>query len=112
MTVYFRCSRRHHYPYDPNDPDNNKVSKLNAQLGKVIGPSKVLAVNRAESIDVSTQYWYQEEPGESPIDNLSEILAGVILNLTGAGIGVIPSGPEQGLALLAPLGVNNVKGSA
>ena len=82
------------------------INKLNAQQGKIIGPSKVMAVKRSELLDVSTQYWYNEELGETVIDDLSEIMAGVLLNLTGAGIGVIPSGPEQGLAL-----INNVSGS-
>jgi len=38
-------------------------------------------------------------------------MAGVLLNLTGTGIGVIPSGTEQGLALLVPMGINNVSGT-
>jgi hypothetical protein len=32
------------YPYDPNDPDNQKVTELSALTGKIIGPAKVISI--------------------------------------------------------------------
>jgi RHS repeat-associated protein len=93
------------YPYDPYDPDNAKVSELTAQTGKIIGPAKMIQVVAGEKIDLSTQYWYTEEAGD-PLTTLSEIIAGTLLNMTTASIGVMPSGTEQGMGLL-----NNVTSS-
>jgi RHS repeat-associated protein len=65
-----------------------------------------MAINKGEQIDVSTHYWYQALPSENPLSSLTEILAGVILNLATASSGIIPSGPETGMAL-----INNVNGA-
>ncbi len=92
------------YPYDPADPTSQKVSELNSLSGKVIGPAKVLAIEAGETIDLSAKYWYTEAPGD-PLTSVAEILAGTLLNLGAASGGIIPSGPETGMALL-----NNVSG--
>lgn len=93
------------YPYDSEDPYNLMVSELSSFTGKVMGPAKVMEVKQGERIDLSTKYWYQESPGE-PLDDITEILAGTIFNLSSASVGVIPTGPEMGMALL-----NNVNGN-
>jgi RHS repeat-associated protein len=92
------------YPYDPADPTSQKVSELNSLSGKVIGPAKVLSIEAGETIDLSAKYWYTEAPGD-PLTSVAEILAGTLLNLGAASGGIIPSGPETGMALL-----NNVSG--
>lgn len=92
------------YPYDPNDPENLKVTELSSYTGKVIGPAKVMVVKDGETIDISVNYWYTEAPGD-PITNVAEIIAGTLLNLGSASTGIIPEGPETGMALL-----NNVSG--
>ena len=94
------------YPYDPSDPDNEMVADLNAFTGRIIGPSKLMSVRQGETIDVSTNYWYHQLPGEDPITDITEILAGILLNMGAASNGVIPTGPEAGMALL-----NNVNGT-
>jgi len=94
------------YPYDPSDPDNEMVAELNAYTGRIIGPSKLMSVREGETIDLSTNYWYHELPGENPISDLTEILAGILLNMGAASSGIIPAGPEAGMALL-----NNVNGT-
>jgi RHS repeat-associated protein len=92
------------YPYDPADPNNQKVSELSKLTGKIIGPAKVIAVKKGEKVDLSTKYWYTEAPG-APLTDLTEILAGTLFNLGMASAGIIPNGPEAGMALL-----NNVSG--
>jgi hypothetical protein len=92
------------YPYDPQDPNNAMVAELNALNGKVMGPSKVMSVKEGETIELSTNYWYTEGPSETPLYNLTEILAGVLLNLGTAGTGIIPSGAESALAALNNVG--------
>ncbi len=72
--------------------------------GKIIGPAKGMVVKKGEKIDLSTKYWYTEVPGE-PLTSIAEILAGTLLNLSAASSGIIPGGPEMGMALL-----NNVSG--
>jgi RHS repeat-associated protein len=94
------------YPYDPSDPDNEMVADLNAFTGRIIGPSKLMSVREGETIDLSTNYWYHELPGENPISDLTEILAGILLNMGAASSGIISTGPEAGMALL-----NNVNGT-
>ncbi|MFM9986255.1 MAG: hypothetical protein ACKVOK_13535 [Flavobacteriales bacterium] len=64
------------YPYDPDDPQSQKVSELSSYTGKIIGPAKVMAVKKGEKIDLSTKYWYTEVPGE-PLTSIAEILAGI-----------------------------------
>ncbi len=93
------------YPYDPADPNSQKVSELSSMTGKMIGPAKVMAVKAGESLDLSVKYWYNEAAGD-PLTSVSQILAGTLLNLGAASGGVIPSGPESGMALL-----NNVSGN-
>jgi len=93
------------YPYDPYDPDNAMVSELSSQTGKIIGPAKMMQVTAGQRIDLSTKYWYTEEPGD-PLTTMAEIIAGTLLNMSTASIGVMPSGPEQGMGLL-----NNVTGA-
>jgi RHS repeat-associated protein len=93
------------YPYDPSDPNSQKVSELSSMTGKIIGPAKVMAVKTGERLDLSTKYWYNEAAGD-PLTSVSQILAGTLLNLGAASGGVIPSGPESGMALL-----NNVSGN-
>jgi hypothetical protein len=44
------------YPYDPDDPQSQKVSELSSYTGKIIGPAKVMAVKKGEKIDLSTKY--------------------------------------------------------
>jgi RHS repeat-associated protein len=94
------------YPYDPSNPDNEMVAELNAYTGRILGPSKMMSVRAGETIDLSTNYWYHELPGENPISDLTEILAGILLNMGAASSGIIPAGPEAGMALL-----NNVNGT-
>lgn len=94
------------YPYDPEDPYNQIVTELNAYGGEIIGPAKLAFVKGGERIDLSTKYWYQELPSENPLTEISEILAGILLNMGTAASGVIQSGPEAGMALL-----NNVSGA-
>jgi len=93
------------YPHDPYDPDNAMVSELSSQTGKIIGPAKMMQVTAGQRIDLSTKYWYTEEPGD-PLTAMAEIIAGTLLNMSTASIGVMPSGPEQGMGLL-----NNVTGA-
>ena len=64
-----------------------------------------MAVKKGEKIDLSTKYWYTEVPGE-PLTSIAEILAGTLLNLGSASSGIIPEGPETGMALL-----NNISGN-
>ncbi len=92
------------YPYDPDDPESQKVSELSSFTGKIIGPAKVMAVKQGEKIDLSTKYWYTEAPGD-PLTSIAEILAGTLINLGAASSGIIPEGPETGMALL-----NNISG--
>jgi RHS repeat-associated protein len=93
------------YPYDPSDPNSQKVAKLSVVSGKVIGPAKIMAIKKGESLDLSTKYWYSEVPGE-PLTSVGEVFVATLLNLGMASNGIIPSGPEQGMAL-----INNVSGS-
>jgi hypothetical protein len=65
-----------------------------------------MSVREGETIDLSTNYWYHELPGENPISDLTEILAGILLNMGAASSGIISTGPEAGMALL-----NNVNGT-
>lgn len=92
------------YPYDPTDPTSQKVTELSSYTGKVIGPAKIMSVKAGERIDVSTKYWYTEEPGQ-PLTTVAEIFAGTLLKLATASTGIIPTGPDQGMAL-----INNVTG--
>lgn len=87
------------YPNDPIDPYSMKVSELSASTGKVIGPSKLLMIKKGEKLDVSAKYWFTEVPG-NPLESVEEILEASVFNLGLAGEGILPIGPEAGMALI------------
>jgi len=83
------------YPIDASVEFNERIARLAAENGTIIGPSKFLEVKAGERVFGGVSSFYKEDAPGTTYNNLGMFVEEMLIAIAASGVGVLPIQPDQ-----------------